>query len=290
MDVRLVSKQIAIDIDNYCLKHFDEGHPRSHLGASQIGHTCNKYLWLVFRWIAHKKHSGRIYRLLNRGHFEEPKLRALMIGAGFEITEFDAEAVARGETDKGKMQIRISACKGHFGGSVDGIGYREDTGKVLIEYKTQGLGKQGNKVSNFEKLVKQGVKEYKPQHFAQMSIYGYKLNLKHAIYISVCKNDDDLHIEAVELDWNLGAALEHKAEMIIFSQEPPQGVSCSPGYFECNYCDMKGICYEQQEPLKNCRSCRNSSPVDNAEWQCGFHGIIPKSAIPLEQPCWESII
>jgi len=285
-----LSRQIKDEIDQYCEIKFDDGF-RSHLGASEIGQSCSKLLWLKFRWTFYVHFDGRMQRLLHRGHFEEPKLKALVEGIGFTVREFDDAHKDDTELDKGKRQIRISACKGHFGGSVDGIGYRDDVGSILIEYKTQGLGKQGAKVSNFDKLVKEGVKSYKPVHFAQMSMYGYKLGLEHALYISVCKNDDNLHIELVKLDHFLGASLEKKAEMIIFSEVAPAGISMSQSYYECQYCDAKLVCHSNEPALVNCRSCRKSHPVDSAEWYCEqWDAIIPKDSIKLACEVWESII
>jgi hypothetical protein len=288
-----LSKQLKQDIDSWCEWYFDDG-ARTHLGASEIGNPCSKYLWLKFRWTFYKKHSGRMQRLLNRGHFEEARFIQYLEGIGCKVTQFDEEAIARGETDKGKMQLRISACKGHFGGSLDAeveLPTRYNIpGKLLCELKTQGLGKQGNKVSNFDKLVKEGVKLYKPVHWAQQCIYGYKCNLEYGIYLSVCKNNDELHLEVIKLDHFYGASLEKKAEMIIFAKEAPAGISSSPSYYECTYCDAKDVCFNGKPALRNCRSCCNSEPIDNAEWQCRFYGIIPKEHIPTEKPCWESIV
>ncbi len=43
--------------------------PRKHLGASQIGHPCLRYLWYQFRWCAESKTSfdGRMLRLFETG-------------------------------------------------------------------------------------------------------------------------------------------------------------------------------------------------------------------------------
>lgn len=325
-DLSQLSKQLKQNIDSYCADHYDEG-PRSHLGASEIGKSCSRYLWYKFRWVAHKHHDGRMQRLFQRGHFEEPRFCGYLEGIGFKVQlfakalwwhsesdsyfidsvdfqkehadEIDAEhcldvtkmpnhlklaELAGVKFDKGKMQIRISDCKGHFGGSTDGIAEHPQYGRFLTEFKTQATGKK------FVELCEKGVKLVKPEHFAQMSMYGYKLGLQYAIYMAVNKNDDDLHVEVVELDWKLGEDLVRKAELIIFSETPPNGIGMSVAYFECGWCDMKGICHLNEQPLRNCRSCKHSKPVDNAEWQCEHYGIIPKDAIKIEQPCWESII
>ena len=280
-DLTQLSRQLKTDIDSFCEWHFDNG-PRSHLGASQIGNPCSKALWLAFRWTAHKVFDGRMQRLLNRGHFEEPRFKLYLTGVGFKVTEFDETRL--NEVDKGKRQIRISACKGHFGGSVDGIAER-DGQYFLVEYKTKATGK------GFNELAAKGCKLKAPVHFAQQSIYGYKLGLKYSIYMVVDKNTDDLYVEVIELDHFLGAALEKKAELIIFSQEPPNGVSCSPSFYQCQWCDYCGVCYGSEQPLRNCRSCSNAHAVDNSEWLCEKWGnIIPKDFIKQACSEWQSII
>lgn len=285
-----LSRQIKDEIDHHCEIVFDDGF-RSHLGASEIGQSCSKLLWLKFRWTFYVHFDGRMQRLLHRGHFEEPKLKALVEGIGFTVREFDDAHKDDTELDKGKRQIRISACKGHFGGSVDGIGYRDDVGSILIEYKTIGSGKQGAKISNFDKLVKDGVKLYKPVHWAQMSIYNYKLGLEYALYITVHKNNDDLHIELVKTDPFLGASLEKKAELVIFSESAPAGVSCSPAFFECQWCDARGVCYGSEQPLINCRSCKLCHPIEDAAWYCEkWCNVVPKDFIKQGCPEWISII
>jgi len=277
-------KQLKTEIDNYCVVLNNDG-PRSHLGASEIGHSCSRMLWYKFRWIAHKVHDGRQYRLFNRGHFEEPRFVQYLEGIGFQVQQFDPEAIARGETDKGKMQIRISACKGHFGGSTDGIAYRDDVGRVLTEFKTQGTGK------GFVELTEKGCQLKKHQHFCQQSIYGYKLGLEYSIYMVVNKNDDDLYVEFIHLDHKLGAELENKAEMIIFSETPPSKLSESASYYECSWCDMKNVCHNGLAADKNCRSCKFCFPVDNAEWLCSkYSNIIPKEFIKQGCEQWIPIV
>lgn len=285
--LKQLAEQIKSDIDEWCVKTYDDG-SRSHLGASQIGHNCKRHLWYLFRWIKHKTHSGRQYRLFQRGHFEEPRFKMYLEGIGCKVTEFDEANLH--EQDKGKRQIRINGCKGHFGGSLDAIitlpaRYGFENVVFLGEYKTSGTGKK------FSNLIQNGCELEKYQHFCQQSIYGYKLGIKYGIYIVVNKNDDDLHIEVIELNWELGVDLESKAEEIIFSEIPPNKISASPSHFECNWCDHKNVCWELDKKVDiNCRSCVCSKPVDNAEWECSKYGIIPKEYIKQACSEWKSIL
>lgn len=312
-----LATSIKNDVNEWCSIEFDDGH-RNHLGASLIGHECSRYLWYVFRWCKKEKFDGRMQRLFNRGHREEPAIIKFLTGIGCRIwfedytsnpllyvqetdeffftdklpTNYDTEycvvtvnkgdelwqlALAKGVKPK---QFRISGANGHFGGSLDGIvslppkyGYDKP---LLLECKTSGTGK------GFNALGVDGVVRAKPQHFAQMSSYGRKYGFEHALYICVNKNDDDLYIEIVPLDYKLGEQMELKAEKIIASQVSPPRLSDNPTYFKCQYCAMKTVCHDNQPVEKNCRSCSSARPVENGEWYCNCHqNIIPSGFIKL---------
>ena len=282
----LLADQIKKDIDNFCVEKWNEG-PRSHLGASQIGKPCSRYLWYYFRWCFNKVFNGRMYRLLNRGHFEESRFQMYLEGIGCTVTAFAENSL---ETEnKGDRQIRISACKGHFGGSIDGtitLPEKYGLGQALFlgEYKTKGTGR------GFSNLSLNGCQAEAPVHYDQQCIYGYKLGLQYSVYIVVNKNDDSLYIEVIKLDWNRGKELEEKAEAIIFSQVAPEKIALNSKAYECNYCEAKSICFDNEKPLVNCRSCKNAMPVEDARWNCSLYGLIPnKEAILAACPNWRDI-
>lgn len=270
---------ISEDIDNFCQSFYESGH-RNHLGASELGEECWRKLWYSFRWCKLEKFDGRMLRLFNVGHSAEPRFISYLRGIGFEVREFD---------ENGK-QFRIMGANGHYGGSLDGMckaphHYQLSEDLIFLnEFKTNNTG------TGFTKVDDEGVAKAKPRHFAQMSQYGYKKNLKYGIYIIENKNDSSLIVKVIELDWNLGAQLEKKANDIIQSKEPPPRISENPAMYSCKFCDKKGICFDGEIPEKNCRSCRNSMPVENAEWLCSIaQQNIPKDVIPLGCPQWLGI-
>ena len=283
----LLADQIKKDIDNFCVEKWNEG-PRSHLGASQIGKPCSRYLWYYFRWTFNKVFDGRMYRLLNRGHFEESRFQMYLEGIGCIVTAFAENGLDT--ENKGDRQIRISACKGHFGVIIDGtitLPEKYGLGQALFlgEYKTKGTGR------GFSNLSLNGCQAEAPIHYDQQCIYGYKLGLQYSVYIVVNKNDDSLYIEIIKLDWNRGKELEGKAETIIFSQVPPEKIALNPKSYECNYCDACELCHNNGKPLKNCRSCIKAKPTDNAAWFCElYQNVIPKDFIKTGCKEWISII
>lgn len=273
----LVAKRILEDIDKYCVETYDGGH-RTHLGASLIGRECKRHLWYVFRWCLHEKTDGRQQRLFNRGHREEARFLEWLQGIGCQVWYENRDLPPN---DKGEFpQYRISGVMGHFGGSLDGIGrlparYGIDEA-ILLEFKTNGTG------AGFNKLCADGMAVAKAEHFAQTSTYGHKYGLRYVGYLNINKNDDSLHIEVVELNHRLGEQMELKAEQIIMSQVPPPRLSDNSTFHKCQYCAMKDICHKGAPPERNCRSCRNARPVENAEWFCSVHNdIIPKHIIPI---------
>src|SRR5690554_6613175 len=82
--------------------------PRPHMGASILGHHCDRYLWLTFRHAVVEKFSGRMLRLFRRGHNEEATVVADLRAAGLHIS------------DTGSSQARVDFGN-HVSGSIDGI-------------------------------------------------------------------------------------------------------------------------------------------------------------------------
>ena len=131
---------------------------RPHLGASQIGKSCERALWYDFRWATSARFPGRILRLFETGQLEEARLVRNLRRTGATVLEVDP-ATGR--------QWRVEAHGGHFGGSLDAValGLLEAPKTWhVVEFKTHSA-------KSFRELVAKGVAEAKPQHWAQMQIY-----------------------------------------------------------------------------------------------------------------------
>jgi hypothetical protein len=238
--------------------------PRTHLGISEIGKPCSRQIYYKFHWVAFENHSGRMQRLFKRGHREEERFINYLEGMGCKVYRLDANG----------KQFRVSGVMGHYGGSCDGVVITPwFPNPFLLEMKTHNT-------KSFIHYLDKGLIKSKPQHYDQMNGYGFKMQLQYGIYFPENKNDDDIQVTPIKLDWQRGAELERKAEEIITAKEPPTKISENPDYFECQYCAFKQVCHYSAELAKNCRSCRMSSPVENGEWFCSRYGEnIPKSVI-----------
>ena len=232
---------------------------RSHLGGSLIGGKCGKQLWYGFRWALKANFSARTLRLFNRGHLEEARFIALLLTIGAQVYQQDEEG----------KQFRISEFGGHFGGSLDGIltnvvGVDPAFGPILTEFKTHSD-------KSFTELVKKGVQEAKFEHYVQQQVYMKKRNLPLSLYLAVNKNNDDLYGELIPFDNAIAEQYLDRAGKIIFIQKTPKNISSSPGWFECKWCDYRGICHGKDLPLKNCRTCAFVSPEEDGTWKCNKH-------------------
>lgn len=254
---------------NQAIEAQQEDGMRQHLGASIIGRECARQVWYSFRWAKTIKHAGRLLRLFNRGHREEERFVAWLRDAGIQIETHDP---ATGE------QWRIFALNGHFGGSLDGLAWNvpgvEQYGlawdeKILTEFKTHGD-------KSFKKLVSEGVKKSKPEHYAQMQTYMKFRGLRLALYLAINKNDDEIYAEFVPFDAMVADMMIGKASHIIPLNNPPPRITEDPSWFSCRFCDFKAECHQRKELAVNCRTCIFSVPTDNGEWRCSnWNAVIP---------------
>jgi len=229
-----------------------EGH-REHLGASLIGHHCDRFLWLTFRWAASPHFEGRVLRLFNTGKREEARIYEELRAIGVEL-----------HTEDGNKQISCRDDTGHFGGSLDGVGLGFPEAPktwAVLEIKTAN-----NKA--FTSLKAKGVQADKPQHYAQMQTYMGMMKLDRAMYICVNKDTDDLYTEWVHFDKQAYGDLLHKAQRTVKRPEPADKISQDPANWLCKMCDMYKLCHQAEPAEANCRTCCHSTPTVNGKWHC----------------------
>jgi len=239
---------------NYEKKSDQKG--RKHLGASEIGHECDRYLWLSFRWAKPADFDGRMLRLFDSGNHQEPRLIADLRAIGVEVWDKD---------EKG-YQWSYKAPGGHFAGSLDGVGMGlPEAPKTphLLEFKTSNA-------KNFAVMVKKGVKEAQPKHWLQMQVYMGWANLTRAAYLMVNKDTDEIHFERIEFDQDAFDQALQRAERIITSPEPAVTIADSAAGFTCKFCRFKEQCYGTEAPAVSCRTCAHSTPeIDgDGRWSC----------------------
>ena len=158
---------------------------RPHLGASQIGKSCERALWYDFRWTTPARFPGRILRLFETGQLEEARIvpqppRASAQPCSRSIPRPAASGASR-------RTAATSAARSMLSRSASSRRRRPGTSS----------SSRRTRLKSFRELVAKGVAEAKPQHWAQMQIYMHLTGLTRAMYVAVCKDTDDLHIERV---------------------------------------------------------------------------------------------
>jgi len=234
----------------------DEGF-RAHLGASEIGASCERALWYSFRWTTPARFPGRILRLFETGQLEEARLVRNLRRTGATVLDVDPET---------GRQWRVEALGRHFGGSLDAValGLLEAPKTWhVVEFKTHSA-------KSFRELTAKGVAAAKPRHAAQMQVYMALTGLTRALYVAVCKDTDDLHVERVHAEPDEAERLLAKAGRVIGAQHPPARISEDPAWWECRVCDHHAVCHGQAAPAITCRSCLHASPVEGG-WHCARH-------------------
>jgi hypothetical protein len=227
---------------------------RDHLGASLIGKSCERALWFDFRWVTPAQFCGRMLRLFETGQLEEARLVRNLRATGATVLDLDPET---------GRQWRVEAHGGHFGGSLDAvaIGLKEAPKTWhVVEFKTHS-------VKSFRDLTTKGVTESKPQHWAQMQIYMHLTGITRALYVAVCKDTDDLHIERARADADAAGRLMDKARRVIDAKRPPVRISDDPSWWECRFCSHHPVCHEGAAAALTCRSCLHATPVAGG-WHC----------------------
>jgi len=234
---------------------------RAHLGASVIGHECERHLWYSFRWVSQAQHAGRLLRLFETGQLEEARLIRNLRAAGVAVMDVDP-ATGR--------QWAVKACEGHFGGSADAIAIgilEAPKAHHVAEFKTHNA-------KSFAALQKHGLAKSKPQHLAQLQVYMRLLGVERGYYLAVCKDTDALYSERVHPDPVLAERLLAKAERIINAPRPPAKLSDDPDYFICKWCDHRDLCHGEERAQRNCRTCLHASPVADGAWHCAVRDML----------------
>jgi hypothetical protein len=229
---------------------------RTYLGASSIGTPCERASWYGFRDASPKQFSGRLLRLFQRGHREEPEVVEDLRAVGFVVDEVDP--------DTGK-QWAVSAYGGHFRGHADGVvEHPEFTGgeRWLLEVKTCSA-------KRYSDLIKSGsVAEWDPKYWAQIHIYMDMLGLPGCLYVVVCKDNDEMWFDAIPFDEAVAERMADRAERIIFADDPPLRIHDDPARFGCRFCDHRGICHGDDVPVISCHSCAWGEPLREGGWRC----------------------
>lgn len=231
---------------------------RGHLGASMLGHPCDRWIWLAFRWAAKEEIPGRVLRLFRRGWNEERTILSDLRAAGCVISDT-------------QPSVNFGS---HVSGSADAIiesGVPEAPAKRHVgEFKTSNR-------DNFRALVRDGVRKAKLEHWVQMQVYMHGLGIDRALYYAVCKDDDSIYAERVRYDADAATRAIERAQRIATADRMPPPISSDPTWYQCRFCPAHDLCHGSRLVREvNCRTCAHSTARADSTWHCARHdAVIP---------------
>lgn len=237
------------------------GRPRAHMGASLLGHPCDRWLWLSFRWAVRERLEGRTVRLFRRGHREEETILADLKMAGVTIVDTQARA----------------QLGGHVSGSIDAVvkGVPEAPQTLHVaEFKTHNA-------KSFAALEKDGVEKSKPMHWAQMQSYMHATGIDRALYVAICKDDDRYYVERVRYDREAALAIIERGRRISEADRMPEPVpGAGPAWYQCKMCAAHHFCHVQTLTNQvNCRTCAHYTARPDGTSHCAaWDATIPVDA------------
>ncbi|KUJ85989.1 hypothetical protein AVO45_03185 [Ruegeria marisrubri] len=218
--------------------------PRDYLGASRLGHACERALQFDF---AHapkddgQEFSGRSLRIFTIGHALEDLAIRWLRAAGLDL-------VTR-KRDGG--QFGFSVAGGRIRGHVDGIVMGAPTAMglrtpALWECKTMNA-------KNWRETVAKGVTVAKPVYAAQIALYqAYMeasvtgLSTNPALFTAINKDTAELHHELVPFDAELAQRMSDRAVRILRATDAREllpRVARIRDFFECRFCPWAERCW-----------------------------------------------
>ena len=242
-----IAERVNAAIDAALIAEREATPPRTYLGASRLGHACERALQFEFAGAPKDEGAdfgGQTLRIFAIGHqLEELAIRWLR-AAGIDLY------TRKGNRPDGD-QFGFSVAGGRIRGHVDGIiadapaalGLRTP---ALWECKTMNA-------KNWRACVKDGVTVSKPVYAAQIAIYqAYMeatvpgISANPALFTAINKDTAELHHELVPFDADLAQRMSDRAVRILQATDAGEllpRIATSRDFFECRFCAHAERCW-----------------------------------------------
>lgn len=233
----LTTAQISEILDRTYKELKDREPRRKYLGASIVGHHCERYLGYMFHQVPvdGAGFSGRLYRIFDRGHKGEDRVAEYLRVAGFDL---------RTAREDGS-QFGFSALGGRFSGHIDGVIL---SGPLEIEYPVLWENKILN-AKGFGHLYDHGLKESKPVYYGQAQIYEAYMEVGNTLFTAENADTCEIYGQVVPFDPPVAQELSDKAVRIVQSSAPEELPRCAREKtdFRCKFCAYAVRCWSPSE-------------------------------------------
>ena len=219
--------------------------PRTYLGASRLGHACERALQYEFAGAPKDEggdFDGQTLRIFAIGHALEDLAIGWLRGAGFDL------CTRKGNRPDGE-QFGFSVAGGRVRGHVDGI---LAGGPDLLNYPALWECKTMN-AKNWRETASKGVVVTKPVYAAQVALYqAYMegtvtgISANPALFTAINKDTAELHHELLPFDGGLAQRMSDRAVRILQATDAGEllpRVARERDFHECRFCPWQGRCW-----------------------------------------------
>ena len=206
-------------------------YPCEHLRASNIGHPCERYLYLLIKfWEEQQPHDEGLQNIFDLGNSIEEYTIKKLRDAGLEvITPTQRSWKVENPLITGREDVRIKDPETGelFPGEIKG----------LSPYEWERL----NSVEDFYKSKRHYVRGYP----AQLMVYCWKFEKEKGFFILTNKLTGEIKVIDVPFDWDRADALLKKGERIYAALADKTGGTLPEACDDltvCESCQMRHLC------------------------------------------------
>jgi hypothetical protein len=218
--------------------------PRTYLGASRLGASCERALQYEYAQAPvdpGREFPGGLLRVFEVGHALEVLAIRWLRMAGFDVRTQDEHG----------QQFGFAVAGGRIAGHCDGIVVSAPpelglTGPALLEIKTMAH-------KYWRECSKKRVAVAKPVYAAQMALYQAYLSQtwpgladNPALFMAINKDTQELWFEQVPFDGALAQRMSDRGVRVITATDHaellPRAFS-DPAHFECRLCAWQNRCW-----------------------------------------------
>lgn len=212
---------------------------RGYLGASGIGHPCERQVWYQYNGYPYEPMGIKGIYAVEDGHRSEELLASrLKLVPGVQLATLDENG----------NQFGFSKFDGKFKGHIDGliIGLLQAPKTAHIwEAKSVNEKKFGELQKLIEKFgEKNALKEWDYIFYIQSQIYMGEFDLDRHYLTACTPGGRDIISVRTEFDRNIYKATLSKAERIINAKNPPERAFHSKTWKDCRWCKFAEECWK----------------------------------------------
>lgn len=242
-----IAERVNAAIDAALIAEREATAPRTYLGASRLGHACERALQFEFAGAPKDEGAdfgGQTLRIFEIGHQLEDLAIRWLRAAGLDLY------TRKGNRPDGE-QFGFSVAGGRIRGHVDGIIADAPAAlglhiPALWECKTMNA-------KNWRACVKDGVAVAKPVYAAQIALYqAYMegtvpgISANPALFTAINKDTAELYHELVPFDAGLAQRMSDRGVRILQATDAGEllpRIATNRDFFECRFCSWAARCW-----------------------------------------------